>query len=144
MHSKYTTSSACFVLGLFSNILLGLKGSGHDVAILEQGHRMIEVGAGIQMAPNAARVLRRSGLLAKAIAKANVLKSLSLCGYKDNEGISSAPLMPKFGETYNAPLSVINRGDLQEILLQGAKVEDVNIRTGRNVVTYHSGSGACV
>ena len=35
---------------------------------------------------------------------------------------------------YGAPLSVIHRGDLQRILLEGAKAEDVDIRTNSKVV----------
>jgi len=78
-----------------------------------------EVGAGIQMATNAARILGRFD---------------SLRRYKNDEEIGSVPLMPEIGEKYHAPLPVIHRGDLQGILLQGAKDEGVNIRTSSKVV----------
>jgi salicylate hydroxylase len=48
---------------------IGLKHAGHDVSILEQVRETAEVGAGIQMAPNAARIMGRFGLLEKIMEK---------------------------------------------------------------------------
>jgi salicylate hydroxylase len=48
---------------------IGLKRAGHDVTILEQVRGIAEVGVGIQMAPNAARIMGRFGLLEKIMEK---------------------------------------------------------------------------
>lgn len=74
---------------------LGLKKAGHDVLILERVPEIAEVGAGIQVAPNAARILGRLGLLGQVMEKANVLEKNSLRRYANNEELGTAPLMPK-------------------------------------------------
>lgn len=63
--------------------------------ILEQACQIGEVGAGIQMAPNAARILGRFGLLQDIMERANVLKENSLRRWQNNKVIGTAPLMPK-------------------------------------------------
>jgi len=80
------------IAGLASAI--GLKKAGHDVVLLEQVHEIAEVGAGIQMAPNAARIMGRFGFLDKIMEKANVLEQNSLRRWKDDSELGNAPLMP--------------------------------------------------
>ena len=65
------------------------------MVILEQSPQLREVGAGIQMAPNAARILGRFGVLEKMMECANVLKETSSRRWQNNEGIGTAPLMPE-------------------------------------------------
>ena len=73
----------------------GLKRAGHDVVILEQVPQIGEVGAGIQMAPNASRILGRFGVLEKIMEYANVLEEYSSRRWHSNEEIGTSPLMPK-------------------------------------------------
>lgn len=77
------------------SVALGLKKTGHEVVILERAHEIAEVGAGIQVAPNAARILGRLGLLDKVMAKANVLEKNSLRRYANSQELGTAPLMPE-------------------------------------------------
>lgn len=70
------------------------------MVILEQVPQIREVGAGIQMAPNAARILGRFGLLEKIMKSANVMEKNSLRRWKNNEEIGTAPLMPKVQPTH--------------------------------------------
>ena len=70
------------------------------MVILEQVPQIREVGAGIQMAPNAARILGRFGLLEKIMKSANVMEKNSLRRWKNNEEIGTAPLMPKVQTTH--------------------------------------------
>lgn len=65
------------------------------MVLLEQVAQIAEVGAGIQMAPNSARILGRFGLLEKIMDKSNVLKKNSLRRWQDNRILGSAPLMPE-------------------------------------------------
>lgn len=76
-------------------VALGLKKAGHEVLILERVHQIAEVGAGIQVAPNAARILGRLGLLSEVMEKANILDKNSLRRYANNEELGTAPLMPQ-------------------------------------------------
>jgi salicylate hydroxylase len=97
-------------------------------------HHISEVGAGIQMAPNMARVLSRLGLLEQLLEKTNLLTRSSLRRYANYEELSTAPLMPAIGDKYGAPLGVIHRGDLQRIILEHAQSLGVDIRTDHRVV----------
>ena len=75
-------------------VALALHKAGHKVTILERVQEIAEVGAGIQVAPNAARILGRLGLLEEVMSKANVLEMNSLRRYADNEELGRAELMP--------------------------------------------------
>lgn len=46
---------------------LALASSGHRVRVLERASAFAEVGAGLQLAPNATRILREWGLLDEVI-----------------------------------------------------------------------------
>ncbi|KAJ5488917.1 salicylate hydroxylase [Penicillium diatomitis] len=67
--------------------------------------RIIVVGAGIAglsaalVAPNAARILGRFGVLREVVEKANVLDRNSLRRYANDEELGTAPLMPEIGLT---------------------------------------------
>ncbi|KAH0592273.1 hypothetical protein MHUMG1_10019 [Metarhizium humberi] len=118
---------------------IGLQKTGHKVTILEQVHEIAEVGAGIQVAPNAARILYRFGVLEEVVKYANMLERNSLRRYANDEELGSAQLMPDAGNKYGAPLSVIHRGDLQRILLQAAKDYGCNILTSHKVIKVDDG-----
>ncbi|CEJ61785.1 hypothetical protein PMG11_10304 [Penicillium brasilianum] len=117
---------------------LGLHRAGHNVTILERVHEIAEVGAGIQIAPNAARILGRFGVLSEVVKKANVLEKNSLRRYKNDEELGTAPLMPKVGQEYSAPLCVIHRGDLQSILLRAVQNENIDLKLNSRVISPDS------
>ncbi|EQK97964.1 Monooxygenase, FAD-binding protein [Ophiocordyceps sinensis CO18] len=146
---------------------LGLQLTGHRVTILEQAPTFQQDGAGIQIAPNAARVLDRFGVLADVLKDADLLERISqrqaqACPvrvlfpcvaklltktgrdhrrYADDRELGSAPLMPGAGRRYGAPVLVIHRGDLQRILVLAARQAGCQIKTGQKVVRV-DGTGA--
>lgn len=73
---------------------IGLKKAGHDVLVLEQVREITEVGAGIQIAPNATRILGRLGLLENIMQKSTLLTTNSLRRWQNNKELGAAPLMP--------------------------------------------------
>ncbi|KAL4860928.1 hypothetical protein BDV12DRAFT_191414 [Aspergillus spectabilis] len=75
-----------------------------------------EVGAGIQIAPHASRILGRLGLLEKVKGKANVLEETRYGGRKDIQRPT-----------------VIHRGDLQRILLDAVKAAGIDLRTSSRI-----------
>ncbi|PYH87412.1 FAD/NAD(P)-binding domain-containing protein [Aspergillus ellipticus CBS 707.79] len=83
-------------------VALDLHHAGHRVTIIERVRMIAEVGAGIQMAPNAARILSRLGLLDEVMQNANVLEKNSLRIYRDDEELGAAPLMPGMAAHHNA------------------------------------------
>ena len=78
----------------------GLRHAGHDVVILEQVPHLREIGAGIQVAPNAARILGRFGLLENLMECANVLEKTSSRRWQNDEEIGTTLLMPKVQTLY--------------------------------------------
>jgi salicylate hydroxylase len=71
---------------------IGLTLGGHNVTIYEQSQALTEVGAGIQMGPNAARILGRLGLLEKIMEKSNVMQKNSVRRWKDDVELGSTHL----------------------------------------------------
>lgn len=55
----------------------GLANTGHSVTILESVSEISEVGAGLQIAPNACRVLRRLGVMPGILEHMSVLSRVS-------------------------------------------------------------------
>src|SRR6056297_4367592 len=58
---------------------------GADVTVLEQAPEIAEVGAGIQISPNGARVLDALGLGAELRARAVTAQAAQLCDYRGGE-----------------------------------------------------------
>lgn len=57
---------------------LALSQYHHSVTILESSSKHTEVGAGIQLAPNATRILRRLGVLDQVMEHTSVLSGVSI------------------------------------------------------------------
>ncbi|KAJ6260053.1 hypothetical protein Dda_5699 [Drechslerella dactyloides] len=108
---------------------IGLRMSGHTVTVFEAVSDIKDVGAGIQVAPNASRILDRFGVLDELKKDGIMLQTLSLRRWEDDAEIGRARLMPAVGNRYNAPLMVAHRADLQRALLNRALALGVTIRT---------------
>jgi salicylate hydroxylase len=57
---------------------LALSRYSHSVTILESSTQLGETGAGIQLAPNATRILHRLGVLAEVMLHTSVLSGVSI------------------------------------------------------------------
>ncbi|KAI0540853.1 putative salicylate hydroxylase [Xylaria digitata] len=113
---------------------LCMRKTGHNVLILERRQEITEAGAGIQIAPNASRILRRFGVLDETMKHATVLERNSIRRWKNDEELGSIPLVPDVEEHFGAPLTVIHRADLQRILLDAAVRCGCKILKGHEVV----------
>ncbi|KAJ8133294.1 hypothetical protein O1611_g331 [Lasiodiplodia mahajangana] len=114
--------SVIVIGGGIGGLAIGLcmRKTGHDVLILEKRKEITEVGAGIQLAPNATRILRRFGVLEETMKYAMVLERNSLRRWEDDEELGSIPLGLGIENHFGAPLAVIHRADLQRVLLHAA------------------------
>lgn len=104
---------------------IALRHHGIDVTVLEQAEVMAEIGAGIQIASNAAIVLREIGV-ETAIRSVGV-KPLSY-DYRDlrtGKMLYQAPLGDEAATRYGAPMYNIHRADLVQILLEALPRECV-------------------
>jgi salicylate hydroxylase len=110
---------------------LALATKGFRVVVLEKAGRLEEVGAGLQLSPNASRVLIDLGLKPHLAARAVVPEAVSIMSARAGGEIARLPLGEAAGQAAGAPYWVIHRADLQAGLL--AEVEahpDIELRLG--------------
>jgi salicylate hydroxylase len=95
---------------------LHLLHAGFDVHVYEQARAIGEIGAGIQISPNAARLLHRLGL-AEAMARTGVKPQFRhQRRWDDGRTLSRGPLGAAAEERFGAPYYNFHRADLIAIL----------------------------
>lgn len=110
---------------------------GFRVTVLEQADEITEVGGGIQLQPNAARVLLELGLADKLRETGVRPEQLSLRAAKTGRIITLVPLHKTVD---GIPYYQIHRADLQRILLAKAQALGADIITGTQVRDYEQDS----
>jgi 2-polyprenyl-6-methoxyphenol hydroxylase-like FAD-dependent oxidoreductase len=115
---------------------LSLRKAGVRVTLLEQADEFGEVGAGIQIAPNGTRVLRRLGLLDRTVELGLVPNRIVMRDALDDRELTSLDLRD-VARRYGAPYVVVHRSDLHGLLLEACRDLDVELHTGSRVVAYH-------
>jgi salicylate hydroxylase len=106
---------------------LHLLKAGLDVHVYEQAASIGEIGAGIQISPNASRLLIRLGLK-PALDKVGVRPlAVHQRRWDDGRTLQRAPLGPEVEATFGAPYYHFHRGDLAELLGAAMPVERVHV-----------------
>ena len=100
---------------------LSLAQSGFDVEVFEQAHGFGEVGAGIQLSPNATRVLHHLGLAKALEACAFLPERTEFRSWRTGRLIGTSPLGESARATYGFPYYHIHRGDLLAVLVAAAE-----------------------
>ena len=109
---------------------IALRRAGLDVSLFEQTMAQREVGAGIQISPNASRLLGRCGL-GDAMARAAVRPSeIVFRRWQDVRVLGSEELGDTIENRYGAPYYHFHRADLIALLADGRK----EIKLGRRLV----------
>ncbi|MFF7547613.1 FAD-dependent monooxygenase [Streptomyces canus] len=111
---------------------LSLRRAGHEVTLVEQSRRLTEIGAGIQLAPNATRVLRRLDLLDAVAEHATRPARISFRTWSDGSEICRYVIGREAEEEFGAPYLQVHRADLQQAL--AAAVPPASLRLGTAVV----------
>ncbi|WP_329274995.1 FAD-dependent monooxygenase [Streptomyces sp. NBC_01451] len=111
---------------------LSLRAAGHEVTLVERARRFTEIGAGIQLAPNATRVLRRLGLLDTVAARAARPSRLSFRTWSDGTEICGYVLGPDVEDEFGAPYLQVHRADLHQAL--AARIPPRSVRLNTQVV----------
>src|SRR5690242_21927548 len=95
---------------------LALARNGFRALVLEQAERLEETGAGIQLSPNATRILIDLGLGPRLRSDVFVPEAVAI---KSATGgtLARIPLGEEAEERYGAPYWSIHRADLQAALL---------------------------
>jgi salicylate hydroxylase len=105
---------------------LALARNGFRALVLEQAERLEETGAGIQLSPNATRILIGLGLADRLQPHVVAPTAIRVLGGRSGREIVRIPLGAGAAQRYGAPYWVIHRGDLQAALSDAA-VQDLNI-----------------
>jgi 2-polyprenyl-6-methoxyphenol hydroxylase-like FAD-dependent oxidoreductase len=110
---------------------LVLARQGFRVIVLEKAERLEEVGAGVQLSPNASRVLVELGLGRRLASRAVTPEAISLMSARRGREIARIPLAGEAAFQEDAPYWVIHRADLQAAL-QGEvdDTPDIELRLG--------------
>jgi salicylate hydroxylase len=106
---------------------LALHHAGMDVDVYEQAPELNEVGGGIQVAPNAARILYRLALGPSLDRHAVRGVEMHQRRWDDGRTLQKAPLNPLCGELYGAPHLTMHRADLQTIIAEGLPRERIHL-----------------
>ena len=91
--------------------------AGLEVTLLEQASEFSEVGAGIQLGPNAVRVLHDWGLEAELCAVAAFPEALRVRDARSGGLLGRLTLGEAMRSRYGQPYATIHRADLHRILL---------------------------
>ncbi|MBO8163493.1 MAG: FAD-dependent monooxygenase [Brevibacillus sp.] len=100
---------------------LGVAETGRSVHVLEQAKEFGEIGAGIQLAPNATAVLDKFGVLEAIREYAVFPKRLVLMDAFSGKELSALDLGGSFRERYGYPYLVLHRSDLHKVLLDACR-----------------------
>jgi salicylate hydroxylase len=125
--------------GLTAALMLARK--GFHISLIDQAERLEETGAGIQLTPNATRILIELGLGQRLKSAVVVPAGLRIIKARSGRDIVRMPLGPSAELRYGTPYWVIHRGDLQAALLEAVRRHpDVDLVLGTKVVdcTAHS------
>jgi salicylate hydroxylase len=110
---------------------LALARQGFRVVVLEKAERLEEAGAGLQLSPNASRVLIELGLQPRLAASAITPDAISIMSARSGGEIARLPLGEAAAFRAGAPYWVVHRADLQAALQ--AEVNDnpdIELRLG--------------
>lgn len=100
---------------------LCLQKIGWEVTVLEQSASFESVGAGIQLSPNACKVLNHLGLLGAVESRAFAPECIEMRAGRSGRRIFSIPLKDYAIEHWAAPYLHIHRAELIQILLGAAE-----------------------
>jgi salicylate hydroxylase len=127
--------------GLTASLALAAK--GFRVVVLEKAERLEEAGAGLQLSPNASRILIDLGLQPRLAPRAVTPDAISIMSARSGGEIARLPLGEDASSRAGVPYWVVHRADLQAALQ--AEVNDhpdIELRLGcqfEDAVTHAKG-----
>jgi len=111
--------------------------AGHRVTVLERASEFTELGAGIQLAPNAFHALNQLGVGAQVRDRAVFTEELRLMDGVTGEVAVRLPLTGEYRERFANPYAVVHRVDLHRPLLQACERHPlVELRAASPVLGY--------
>ncbi len=121
---------------------LGLARQGIGSLVLERASELGEIGAGIQLGPNAFHAFDYLGIGEAARSAAVYVDKLLLMDAMSAEEICSIPLDGPFRERFGNPYAVVHRGELHGVMLRGCQENPlIELRTNSEVTGYAQSDG---
>ncbi len=123
---------------------IGLANKGIASIVLEKAPQLGEIGAGIQLGPNAFHAFDYLGVGDAARQMAVYIDNLRLMNALSGEEITRIPLDARFRERFRNPYAVVHRGDLHGVFLRACEAHPlVELRVNSGVTGYRQdGTGA--
>ena len=125
---------------------IGLANKGLKVTVLEQAEKFGEIGAGIQIGPNAFHAMDYLGVGDAGRAVAVYIDRLVMMDGLSGGEIAHIPVDEPFRTRFGNPYAVVHRADLHGVFLKACEAHDnVTLVTRARVAGYeNSASGAKV
>ena len=122
--------------GLACALALAVK--GFRALVLEQAHEFGEIGAGIQLAPNAWSALDALRVGEDVKREAVFIERLLMMDGISGETVIDIPLDERFRERYGNPYAVTHRADIHRSLLDACRAQAglIELRTDSKVVGF--------
>jgi salicylate hydroxylase len=121
---------------------IGLARSGYRVTVLEKAQEFGEIGAGIQLGPNAFHALKTLGVADKALANAVYIDHLIMMDAMTGDQVCAIPVDAPFRQYFNNPYAVIHRADLHSPLLDVCRSHpDITLLAKHEVTTFSQRNG---
>lgn len=120
--------------------------SGFAVHVLERAARFAEVGAGLQLGPNATWILNKWNLFDLVEMHLVTPDEIRIMDAVSDEQIGRVPLGAVFLQRFGTPYAVAHRADLHKALLQACIAQPmIDLETGQTVTGYEeTGDGIVV
>jgi 2-polyprenyl-6-methoxyphenol hydroxylase-like FAD-dependent oxidoreductase len=116
---------------------LGLAQKGFRSILLEKASALGEIGAGIQLGPNAFHAFDYLGVGEAARNMAVYIDQLRLMDALTAEEIAHIDLGDKFRARFRNPYAVVHRGDLHGVFLKACRDSDlIDLRVSSEVIRY--------
>lgn len=113
---------------------LALASRGFRITVLEKAERLEQAGAGLQLSPNASRILIALGVAPHLVPCVIVPDAVHIMSARTGQEIGRIPLGAQAGERYGAPYWIVHRADLQSALLARINaIPDIELRLGASV-----------
>jgi salicylate hydroxylase len=103
---------------------LALTRDGHHVKVLEQANRIEEIGAGIQMGPNAFAAFDALGVGERVRSCTVYTDRLAMIDAVDGKLVAELPVGCAFRHRFGNPYAVTHRADMHMTLLQSVQATD--------------------
>ena len=123
---------------------LALARDGHQIRVLEKAAQFAELGVGLQLAPNATRILSRLGVLAgrpgPGAGRRRAAQAAAAAQRGHRRGADRARPGEPFVARYHAPYVVMHRSDLLAILYDACQAAGVGLCPNRDVRAVTDGA----